>query len=171
MHTHTPAAFRRLVDASMGFCCGTQSSKKGELAAAKCVLPFWPSCLRLSACPARFVICSVKVLVCSVLFSNFALYRYAEMKREVSTVAFPSVTAVAYGASSESRPTSSTDWTYCAFIEQLQRIAEQLSAQIEGAFVGTFVCTIFHIILQMSSTAIISRFLISSPRRVLPVFT
>ncbi len=55
-----------------------------------------------------------------------------------------------------SRPTSSTDCTYRAFIEQLQRVAEQLSATIEGVLVGTLVCAMFHIILQVTSTAISS---------------
>ena len=43
-----------------------------------------------------------------------------------------------HGASSQA--TSSTDWTYCAFIEQLQRIAEQLSARIQGILVGWRAC-------------------------------
>lgn len=72
--------------------------------------------------------------------------------------------------SESSRPSSSTDWAYCVYIEQLQRVAEKLSAQIQGTFVVTLVCAMFYIILQMLSTEIISWFLISSPRRVLPPF-
>jgi hypothetical protein len=74
------------------------------------------------------------------------------MRRDVGA-AFSSIGSHGY---SESRPTSSKDWAYCAFIEQLKRVAKQLSSQIEGVFVGTLVCAMFHIILQMSSTAIIS---------------
>ena len=74
-----------------------------------------------------------------------------------------------HGASSQA--TSSTDWTYRAFHEQLQRVVEQLSATIEGVLVGTLVCAMFHIILQVSYTAISTSFFISSPRRVLPAFT
>jgi tetrahydromethanopterin S-methyltransferase subunit B len=57
-----------------------------------------------------------------------------------------------HGASSQA--TSPTDWTYCAFNEQLQRIAEQLSATIQGVLVGTLVCAMFDIILQVSSTVL-----------------
>jgi hypothetical protein len=125
MHTQTPVGFHRLVDGVLGFVCGTQSSMRGKIPPAKCVFPFLPSYLHLFPCPACFLICSMSVFVCSVLCSNFALCRYAEMKSNVRHFGDNS-------ASVKSRPTSSTDWTYCAFIEQLQRIAEQLSAQIEG---------------------------------------
>jgi hypothetical protein len=53
-----------------------------------------------------------------------------------------------------SRPTSSADWSYCAFIEQLLRVAEQLSATIDGVLVGSLVCEMFDISLQVSSTAV-----------------
>ena len=69
------------------------------------------------------------------------------------------------------KPASSDDFAYCAFNEQLQRIAEQLAAMIEGFDVGALVCTMVHMMLQVSSTAISTRFLISSPRRVLPALT
>jgi tetrahydromethanopterin S-methyltransferase subunit B len=58
------------------------------------------------------------------------------------------------GAHNSHKPASSDDWPYCAFNEQLQRIAGQLAATIEGIDVGTLVCTMFHIILQVSSTVI-----------------
>jgi hypothetical protein len=69
------------------------------------------------------------------------------------------------------KPASSDDWAYCAFNEQLQRIAGQLATMIEGFDVGALVGTMAHIVLQASSTAICTRFLISFPRRVLPALT
>ena len=111
----------------------------------------------------------MRVSVCSVFRFQLkfcSLLRYSQM---VTTVKRTFARIAPHGASSQA--TSSTDWTYCAFIEQLQRIAEQLSARIQGILVGALVCTMFHIILQASSTAIRTCFLMSFPRRVLPAFT
>ena len=134
--THTPASFLRLVDASMGFCCGTESSKRGKIPAAKCVLPFLPSYLHLFPCPACFLIRSISVFVCSILCSDFALHRYASMRQDV--VAMFSQNGV-HNLHNSHKPASSDDWSYCAFNEQLQRIAGQLAATIEGIDVGTLV--------------------------------
>jgi hypothetical protein len=92
---------------------------------------------------------SISVFVCSILCSDFALHRYAGMRGQVQTIFSKNA-----GGHSSHKLASSDDWPYCAFNEQLQRIAGQLAATIEGIDVGTLVCTMFHIILQVSSTAI-----------------
>ena len=84
----------------------------------------------------------------SVSFSLIHSVRFAEKRNEVLHIVAD--TSVPH------KPTSSGDWPYRVFNEQLQRIAGQLSATIEGIHVGTLVCMMFHIILQVSSTAISS---------------
>ncbi len=71
----------------MGFCCGTESSRRGKIPAAQ----------------------------------------YAKMRVEVARV---------LNAGSTYKPASSNDWGYCTFNEQLQRIAGQLTAMIEGVIHG-----------------------------------
>jgi hypothetical protein len=82
-----------------------------------------------------------------------------------------SLFAVSHTRGKKYKPASSNDWAYCAFNEQLQRIAGQLTAMIEGFDVGALVGTMVHMMLQVSSKAMSTRFLISSPRRVLPPLT
>ena len=89
-----------------------------------------------------------RVCLLAILCSDFALHRYASMRQVVEHMVFRRHGPMSY------KPTSSSDWSYCAFNEQLQRIAGQLAATIEGIDVGTLVCMMFHIILQVSSTAI-----------------
>ena len=108
------------------------------------------SYLRVFPCPACFLFCCKSVLVFSISCFDFASYRYAETRKSVESMWMfrRDNMKEAY------KPASSDDWSYCAFNEQLQRIAGQLAATIEGIHVGTLVCMMFHIILQVSSTAI-----------------
>ncbi len=88
-------------------------------------------------------------VVCFILLCfYFALYRYAEMRNEVSKM------FTVDGRRAPDQPTSSDDWAYFAFNEQLQRLAGQLAATMEGIDIGTLACTMVHIMLQVSSTAI-----------------
>ena len=86
------------------------------------------SYLRVFSCPACFLFCCKSVLVFSISCFDFASYRYAETRKSVE-----SMSMFRRGNMKEAyKPASSDDWDYCAFNEQLQRIAGQLATMIEG---------------------------------------